>query len=62
MNFSARVHVREGDASRSFIAGFVVAGNAPKRMLLRAVGPALAGFGVQAPLPNPQLRVYDQAG
>ncbi len=62
VNISSRVEVREGDASRSFIAGFVVAGSAPKRMLLRAVGPALVGFGVQAPLTNPLIRVYDQTG
>lgn len=62
VNLSARVRVQEGDASRSFIAGFVVTGPSPKRMVLRAVGPALSGFGVQAPLANPLLRVYDQNG
>lgn len=62
VNLSARVQVREGDASRSFIAGFVVVGSAPKRMLLRAVGPGLGNFAVQGPLTNPLLRVYDHSG
>jgi hypothetical protein len=56
------VFVREGDASRSFIAGFVVSGTAPKRMLVRAIGPALANFGVDAVLANPRLRIVDASG
>ena len=62
VNLSSRVMVRAGDASRSFIAGFVVSGTAPKRMLVRAVGAALRDFGVQAALPDPRLRVFDDAG
>ena len=62
VNVSARVQVREGDSSRSFIAGFVVSGSEPKRVLMRAIGPSLAAFGVQNALPNPRLRVFNQAG
>jgi hypothetical protein len=62
INVSSRVFVRDGDASRSFIAGFVVSGSAPKRMLVRAIGPALSNFGVDVVLANPRLRVIDSAG
>lgn len=61
INLSSRVMVREGDASRSLIAGFVVSGSAPKYVLVRAVGPALANFGVGATVANPRLRIFDQA-
>ncbi|MDO8541377.1 MAG: putative Ig domain-containing protein [Opitutaceae bacterium] len=63
-NVSARMRVAEGDGdgSRSLIAGFVVAGSQPKRVLLRAIGPALNGFGVQGALIDPRLRLYSSAG
>jgi PKD repeat protein len=61
-NVSARLHVSETDASRTFITGFVVAGGAPQRVLIRAAGPALASFGVQATLANPAVRLFDANG
>jgi hypothetical protein len=39
--------------------GFVISGNAPKKVLIRAVGPALAGFGVAGALADPVLTVFD---
>src|SRR5690606_13374645 len=62
INLSSCLMVRDGDASRAFIAGFVVSGGEPKRMLVRAIGPAFGAFGVVTPLPDPRLRVFDQAG
>jgi hypothetical protein len=41
------------------IAGFVVQGNAPKRVLVRAVGPSIAQFGVPDVLANPRLELHD---
>ena len=41
-------------------AGFVVRGNTPKRVLIRGVGPALAGFGIGAALADPTLKVFAQ--
>lgn len=61
VNLSARAVVGT-DQAHAFIAGFVVSGTAPKRMLLRAVGPTLSQFGVQAPLADPRLEVFDSAG
>jgi sugar lactone lactonase YvrE len=58
VNLSSRLRTADGDASRAFIAGFVVGGTAAKPMLIRAVGPALGGFGVPGALANPKLRLY----
>src|SRR5581483_8105896 len=40
-------------------AGFVIGGNTPKKVLVRAVGPGLAAFGVPGTLSDPVLKVYD---
>ncbi len=61
-NVSARMRVVEGDASRALIIGFVIAGSDSKRVLLRAVGPTLAAFGVAGALADPQLKLYSSAG
>jgi len=55
LNISARSRV---DSSSVLIAGFVVAGNAPKTVLVRASGPALAALGVTGPLADPRLSLY----
>jgi hypothetical protein len=56
VNLSTRARVRTGDGV--LIGGFVVQGPAYKRMLIRAVGPTLAGFGVTSALADPILTVY----
>ena len=48
-----------GDA---LIAGFVLSGNAPRRVLVRAIGPTLGAFGVPGTAPDPQLELFDGAG
>jgi hypothetical protein len=40
------------------IGGFIVQGVQPKRMLIRAAGPALRNFGVADTLADPVLRVF----
>lgn len=55
-NVSTRGAVGVGE--RVLVAGFVVAGDAPKRMLVRAVGPSLASLGVTGVLANPNLLLY----
>jgi hypothetical protein len=47
-----------GAGDRRLVAAFVIAGTAPKRLLLRAIGPGLAGFGLQETLPNPRFTVW----
>ena len=54
-NVSARTHVGTGD--NILIAGFVVVGS-PMRVLVRAVGPTLGGFGVTGTLANPRLEIF----
>lgn len=55
-NLSTRGQV--GTGSNILIAGFVLKGNAPKQVLLRAIGPALTPFGVTGALANPVLQVF----
>ena len=40
-------------------AGFVIAGGAQKTVLVRAVGPGLAGFGIASPLADPRIELFD---
>lgn len=49
-----------GAGENVLTAGFVVSGNAPKRLLIRAVGPGLGAFGVAGFLPDPQLALMPQ--
>ncbi len=53
VNLSARTVA--GSGAEALIAGFVVDGTLPKRLLLRAAGPTLAAFGVGNTLADPQL-------
>lgn len=39
-------------------AGFVIAGNGPMRLLVRAVGPTLAAFGLSGVITDPRLEVF----
>ncbi|MDO8545132.1 MAG: CotH kinase family protein [Opitutaceae bacterium] len=56
VNLSTRAQVGSDDSV--LIGGFVVQGAAHKRMLIRAVGPTLAAFGVSNALLDPVLTVY----
>ncbi|RKX33118.1 MAG: hypothetical protein DRP71_10945, partial [Verrucomicrobia bacterium] len=56
VNISNRGEVGVGAAI--MIPGFVVGGENPKTVLIRGVGPKLAGFGVQGVLENPILTVF----
>jgi uncharacterized delta-60 repeat protein len=60
-NLSSRVVVGAGE--RVAIGGIVIGGGtAPRRLLVRAVGPGLAGFGVASPLKAPVLTLVDSRG
>ncbi|MDO8541528.1 MAG: DUF1800 family protein [Opitutaceae bacterium] len=59
-NLATRAQV--GTADNVMIAGFVVSDGAPKRILIRAIGPALTGFAVTGALANPALSLYDAKG
>ena len=53
---------RAGAGADVLISGFVVRGNAPKQMLIRAAGPALTQFGITGALERPVLALFDGAG
>ncbi|BET65195.1 hypothetical protein ASA1KI_01130 [Opitutales bacterium ASA1] len=55
-NLSTRAVSLGGD--RAIIPGFVVSGAGTKRVLIRAVGPKLADYGVGGVLPDPVLSVF----
>jgi hypothetical protein len=56
-NISTRGLVQTGD--QVMIGGFVIGGNAPKQVLIRAIGPSLANFNVAGPLQDPMLSLHD---
>jgi hypothetical protein len=57
-NISTRALAGAGDAT--LIAGVVVGGSAPKRLLIRAAGPALTQFGLTGVLAKPQLTLISE--
>ena len=59
-NISTRLRV--GTADHVLIAGFIIDGAAPKKVVIRALGPSLDEFGVQNPLANPQLELHSSSG
>ena len=56
-NISTRSFVQTDD--NVMIGGFIVQGNAQKRVILRAIGPELSRFGVPDVLVDPTLELYD---
>lgn len=51
-----------GDTRGTMIGGVVVGGTVPKRVLVRAAGPALGAFGIPGFMPRPSLAAYDAGG
>ena len=56
MNISTRGPV--GTGASAMIAGFVIEGTAAQGVLIRGVGPSLAGFGVTGLLENPRIILF----
>ena len=59
-NISTRLQVGAGDDA--LIGGFIVLGNAPKRVIIRALGPSLTAQGVSGALSDPTLELHDGTG
>lgn len=57
LNFSGRANV--GPGSSVFLNGLVIGDGAPKSLLIRAVGPGLAAFGVTGALTDPVLTLFN---
>jgi hypothetical protein len=55
VNLSCRAQV--GTGGNILIAGFTIGGSAPKRVLIRGIGPTLASLGVTGTLADPKLEI-----
>jgi hypothetical protein len=60
INLSTRMRVQTGE--NVGIGGFIITGNAQKDVLLRAIGPSLASFGIVDVLADPVLELHGPAG
>ena len=60
LNISTRMEVRTD--AQVLIGGFIITGNAPKELVLRAIGPSLGGFGIADPLADPVLELHASDG
>ena len=60
VNLSTRAQV--GTGANIMITGFVVQEGAPKKILIRAVGPRLSAFGVTGVLADPKIGLYNSSG
>lgn len=59
-NLSTRVSLKAD--SGDLITGFVISGTEPMEVLVRAVGPTLADYGVAESVTNPSFRIFDRQG
>jgi hypothetical protein len=55
-NISTRGRVETG--ANVMIGGFIIGGDTSKRVLVRAIGPSLADFGVSGPLADPMVQLF----
>ena len=60
LNISTRLGVQTGD--NVLIAGFIITGENPRDVIVRAIGPSLADAGVASPLADPSLELHDSTG
>ena len=60
LNISTRLRVLTGD--NVLIGGFIITGSVPKKVLLRAIGPSLAPFGLTGVLADPTLELHTPGG
>ncbi len=56
LNISTRLQVLTED--KVLIGGFIISGDEPKTVILRAIGPALADFGIPDTLADPVLELH----
>jgi len=61
LNLATRARVESGDEN-ALIAGFIITGSDPKRVIVRAVGPSLTARGVPGALQNPTLELVPENG
>lgn len=56
LNISTRLPVQTGD--NVLIAGFIITGNVPKRVIVIGLGPSLSSVGVTGAMANPTLELH----
>jgi hypothetical protein len=64
LNLSTRVEIPAPGLAQdvtTVIGGFIIGGNNGRKMVIRALGPSLADFGL-VPLADPTLQLYDETG
>jgi hypothetical protein len=59
-NVATRGLVQTGD--NVLIGGFIIGGTEPAKVIVRAIGPSLAAFGIPNPLPATTLELHDANG
>src|SRR5205085_938304 len=57
VNIATRLVTGTGD--NVLIAGFIITGNAPKKVIIRAIGPSLSAFRIENALPDTTLELHD---
>jgi hypothetical protein len=57
LNIATRLRVQSGD--NVLVGGFIISGTDQKKVMVRGIGPSLAGFGISNPLADPTLEVHD---
>jgi phosphoesterase family protein len=60
INISARLQVQTAD--NVMIAGFIITGSLPKKVIIRGLGPSLVGFGIFGVLTDPLLELHKPDG
>jgi hypothetical protein len=60
LNISTRVDVQTGD--NVAIGGFIITGNAAKKVIVRGLGPSLLSHGIRNFLADPTLELHDHTG
>ncbi|HVF70437.1 MAG TPA: SMP-30/gluconolactonase/LRE family protein [Chthoniobacterales bacterium] len=55
VNISTRLNVQSGE--NVLIGGVIITGTAPKKVVVRAIGPSLSNFGIGSPLLDPTLEL-----
>jgi len=60
LNVSTRCIAHSGE--NVAIGGFIIAGEEGKKVVLRAIGPSLREQGVERPMHDPTLELYDSSG
>jgi hypothetical protein len=60
LNISTRMHVLTAD--NAMIAGMIITGSVPKKVIIRGIGPSLGAVGISGALGDPTLQLQDHTG